>query len=313
MISNMGTPELLHKPEALGQLFSRIEILKKRFPQIGIVCQRMPLDQKIKTFNAAEPSIMQFKPKTVDEMKKLAAELKETDGISSVHLPNLKFDKSTGKVNQKDEIIEMLGQDKPNLITTHPGWKDADLVLDEQGNWRETDLANEVVSELADLFIAGIRTGKDMTLENVRYKPHEHHFRERLGSKPEHLIAARNKIAQVVCAKTGMSLDEVLSKIGYTFDVGHAAGNAHLSSQYTIESWLKQIGPDIRIMHIHDMRPMLDGDVEIEKTHLPLGEGMIDWKSFFQLKNEYCPSAPMVLELTEAETIKSVDYLSKLE
>jgi len=299
--------------EGQGELFAQIEILKDRFPDIGIACNKMPLDQAIETFNASDPPAMQFKPKGVEDMRRLATELKESESSTSVHLPNFKYDKATGEMGHKAEMIEMLAPEAPNnlnLITTHLGWEDASLVLDEQGEWRDTDLANKMMDELSDLFIAGIESGKMMTIENVRYKPHKHNVAEVLGTRPEHLVSVKKKVAQVVSIKTGIPINEVLSKIGYTFDVGHAAGNAHLSKQYLVESWLDQLGEDIRMVHIHDVQPMIVDGVEIEKTHLPLGDGIIDWESFFTLKGKYCPDALMVLEIPKDSIIKSVDYLS---
>lgn len=323
----MQNLELISKPETFEQLFSRIEILKKQFSDIGILLNRMPIDEKIRVYNTAEPPAMQFKPKNIEEMQKLAAEVKETAGKTSLHLPNPKFNEEIGTIEQKEEIIKMLKQETENnfnLVTTHLGWKNADLILDEQGKWQKTDLANKMASELADLFIAGIESGKTMTIENVGYNSK---FRETLGTRPEHLIAARDKMAQIIAAKKNMPVDEILSKIGYAFDVGHVVKNTRLLEQCSVEAWLEQLGKNIRIMHIHDVLPpmeILPTENETkykreQRDHKPLGEGIIDWKSFFQLKNKYCSGVPMILEInpiddeTGAGTIKSVDYLEKLK
>lgn len=329
----MSSPDTIYKPytpdttEVFAQLLSRIEILKRQFPNIGLLLNRVPLDQKIRIFNTAEPPAMQFKPKNIEEMRKLIAEIKETASNTIIHLPNPKFDDATGMLGGKEEIIEILKQETGNnfnLIATHLGWKDADLILDEQGNWRETALANKVVDELADVFIASIQSGKTMTMENVSEKPK---FRETLGTKPEHLVVVREKIAEVISAKTGMPADEVLSKIGYTFDVGHAVKNTRLIEQSPIEFWLKQLGENIKLMHIHDVlppteAPVIENGIKYQKEqrdHKPIGEGIIDWKSFFELADKHCPDIPMILEInpiddeTGAGTTKSIDYLASLK
>lgn len=312
------------------QLFSKVKMLKTRFPNIGIVCNGMkPIERKIEICNATEPPAMQFRPKDIEEMKKLATDVKETSSNFSIHLDDPKFNKETGTIDQvqKEKLAEIMrvSADSNNfkLNTIHPGWKDASLILDEQGNWRETILANTVASELADLFVASIKANKVMAIENVNY---QEGLSEKLGTKPEHLIAMRSKLAQVISEKTGLSVDEVLSKIGYTFDIGHAAKNAHLSKQYPIEAWLKQLGKDIKLFHIHDVLPPEalpdntlpeDSKNRYQREHKSLGRGIIDWKSFFQLKDKYCPNIPMILEInndgTGAKTVESIKYLEQLE
>jgi len=327
----MKNLEPIFRPERpeYEQLFLKIKILKEKFPDLGIVCNGMkPIEKKIEVFNAAEPPTMQFRPKNLEEMQKLAAGVKETASITSIHLNDPKFNEMTGEIEsgRKGEIISILKQragSNFNLITMHSGWKYADSVLDEAGEWKKTALAEKVAGELADLLIAGIQSGKTMTLENVG---HKEEAREILGTRPEHLIVMRNKIAEVAAAKTGLPSDEVLEKIGYTFDMGHAVRNAHLSEQYPTETWLKRLGQDIKLMHIHDILPpeampdetLPEGNKNRDRRdHKALGRGIVDWQSFFKLKKRYCPEVPMILELnddgTGANTVKSVDYLEKLE
>ena len=311
------------------RLIKKVRILKEKFSNIGIVCNGMkPMERKIEVCNTAEPPAMQFRPKNIDEMKLLIAGVKETVLNASIHSADPKFDDMTGEIEprRKGEIIEILklkAGNNFNLITMHPGWKYANSVLDEESNWKRTELAEKVADELADLFMAGIQLGKTMTLENIG---HEEETREILGTRPEHLIAIRNKIAKVVAAKAGLPVGEVLAKIGYTFDVGHVVKNTRLLKQCPIDTWLKRLGDDIKLMHIHDVLPqeaLPDNTLpeghknRFKNDHKALGRGIIDWKYFFQLKNQHCPKVPMILELNDdedgANTVRLVDYLEKLE
>lgn len=302
------------QPKDHEELLSKIIELKKRFPQIGICCFQMPLNEVIEIFKVAR-TVIQFKPKTVEDMGQIFREVKAEKNQASLHLPNLRYDEQ-GLVLRKAELLEMLKQKLPEnmeTITIHLGWKDTDLVLDHEGKWQDNLIANNVKGELADIFRAGFQSGKFMTIENLRYKPFKHSFRELFGSRSEHLILTRNLMAQALSKEIGIPAEEILKRTGYTLDVGHASGNAHLNEEYPLEAWLKTLGPDIKVIHLHDMLPVEENGVMIEQTHMPLGDGIVDWKKFFAMKDTYCPLAPMVIELPEDHIIKSIDFLLRLK
>ena len=299
-------------PARHKKLVSSIEELKKANPKIGVGCFRMPLDESIAIFNAVGVP-MQFKPKSAEDMKKINSQVKRFNYPASLHLPNLRYE-DNGKMIMKAELIAILKHKTPkniNIVTVHLGWKDADLVLDKKGNWLDNKIANNVKKGLFDIFAAGIRSGKIMTIENLHYKPYKHQFRELLSSKTEHLVNTRNLIAKEVAKKTGKTFRQVLKMTGYTLDTGHASSNAHLNKKYPLSAWLKTLGKDIKVIHIHDMaRQMFEGR-KIEMAHNIVGKGTIDWRKFFRLKKRYCPDAPMILELPEEDAIKSISYLCR--
>lgn len=312
------------------QLILKVKMLRDKFPNIGIVCNGMrPIERKIEVCNKANPPAMQFRPENIEEMTKLLAGLNEDADNTSIHLDNLKFDTETGVIDaaQRKEIVEMIklsaNSNNFKLYNIHPGWKDASLVLDELGNWRETALANSIANELADLFAEGIKAGRVMAIENVTCRNDEP---EKLGTKPEHMMAIRKKIAEIVSRKIKMPIEEALSKICYTFDFGHVVSNTQILKQYPIEVWFKKLGADIKLLHIHDVlaeNALPDNSLppdnkhRFRREHKSLGRGIVDWNNFFQLKNKYCPNAPMILEInndnTGARTIESIEYLEKLE
>ncbi|MFA6106756.1 MAG: TIM barrel protein [Patescibacteria group bacterium] len=296
------------------ELLDHIELLEKHFPGIGICCFGMSLDDAIGIFNTTSIP-MQFKPKSIADMRKIFSGVKNNSDRASIHLPNLRFDER-GDLLRKDELLLMLCEKTPpglEIITIHLGWKDVDAVLDADWNWKNTELAVKVKNELSDVVAAGFQSGKTMTLENLRYKPWKHQFRELFSSRSEHLIAARKTLCESVAEKIGRPAKDIIKKTGFTLDAGHASGNAHLNEKYTLEFWLKTLGRDIKVIHLHDMRPEEDDGAKIEQTHTPIGEGIVDWKKFFKAKNQYCPDAPMVIELPEDDTIKSIEYLLNLK
>ncbi|MFA6393268.1 MAG: TIM barrel protein [Patescibacteria group bacterium] len=296
------------------ELLDHIELLEKHFPGIGICCFGMSLDDAIGIFNTTSIP-MQFKPKSIADMKKIFAGIKENGERASIHLPNLRFDEN-GNILRKEELLLMLSEKTPaglDIITIHLGWKDVDAVLDARWNWKNTELAVKIKNELLEVVTTGIESGKTMTLENLRYKPWKHQFRELFSSRSEHLIAARKTLCETLAEKTGRPVEEITAKTGFTLDAGHASGNAHLNEKYTLEFWLKTLGKNIKIIHLHDMRPEDDDGAKIEQTHTPIGEGIVDWKKFFAAKDKYCPDAPMVIELPEDDTIKSIEYLVTLK
>lgn len=271
---------------------------------------------------------MQFRPKNAEEMRKLAMEIKETAQNTSLHLNDPKFNEETGEMDEagKREIIEIINEagnlDNFKIATIHLGWKNAESVIDEEGKWKNTDLANKAASELADLFLAGIKADKTMAIENTG---HVDETREILGTKPEHLMASREKIAEVISKKENISIEEVLSKIGFTFDAGHAVKNARNLQENSIENWFQKLGENIKLLHIHDVlskdglpdRDLPEGDKNsYQPEHKALGRGIIDWKEFFELKKRYCPDVPMILELNNdgdgRKTAQSIEYLEKL-
>ncbi|OGF22749.1 hypothetical protein A2Y83_03870 [Candidatus Falkowbacteria bacterium RBG_13_39_14] len=230
--------------EERERLFKKIEVLKEKFPDIGIVLNGMrPIEKKIEVCNMAEPSAMQFRPKNAEEMRKLAMEIKEGSQNTCIHLDDPKFDEETGKMvgEKKTQIMEIIKEmgnsDNFKLANIHLGWRDAEAILDEEGKWRNTDLANNISGELADLFAAGIKAKRIMAIENTGYADKT---REILSAKPEHLLSAKQKIAEVISAKEKMPLEEALSKIGYTFDLGHMIKNGHLLEKNSIEDWFRK-------------------------------------------------------------------------
>lgn len=68
--------------------------------------------------------------------------------------------------------------------------------------------------------------------------------------------------------------------------------------------WLRVFSRYIRHIHINDNNGT-------EDSHLPLGDGVIDWKLFFALRRELTPEASVLLEISSAKNCeKSLVYMT---
>ena len=69
------------------------------------------------------------------------------------------------------------------------------------------------------------------------------------------------------------------------------------------ESWVNELYPYVKHMHINDNDLMND-------LHLPVGDGKIDWKQFFDYYNKYFKECSVLIETTNpADQKLSLDYI----
>jgi len=79
----------------------------------------------------------------------------------------------------------------------------------------------------------------------------------------------------------------------HCFDVGHW----NMFTTVTLEEWFSELGAYIVESHIHDNHGESD-------EHLPVGEGVIDFGSFFPLLNSYAPAAVWTIEAHNTEYLQ---------
>lgn len=79
----------------------------------------------------------------------------------------------------------------------------------------------------------------------------------------------------------------------HCFDVGHW----NMFTTVTLEEWFSELGDYIVESHIHDNHGRSD-------EHLPVGEGAIDFNSFFPLLNRFAPEAVWTLEAHNTEHLQ---------
>lgn len=76
-------------------------------------------------------------------------------------------------------------------------------------------------------------------------------------------------------------------------------------SKYEPSYWVKTLGKYIDHVHINDN--MKDHD-----SHMALGEGMIDWTEFDELRKLYFPNATVLIEVSSLEAqIKTLEYMQR--
>ena len=87
-------------------------------------------------------------------------------------------------------------------------------------------------------------------------------------------------------------------KIKVCLDVGHTN-----FSMAGIDTWMSALAPYIVHYHLHDNRGYYD-------EHLAAGDGTVEWKRFFELKNRFGLDSDMLLEVRSLDSAKrSFDFL----
>lgn len=81
-----------------------------------------------------------------------------------------------------------------------------------------------------------------------------------------------------------MALFDIFPQTGALLDTGHAHVNG-----WDIPAVVQALGERLVACHIHDN----DGSAD---THLPIGYGNIDWKTYFAAVKKYAPKSVQVLE-----------------
>ena len=134
--------------------------------------------------------------------------------------------------------------------------------------------------------------------ENWRIK-NEEFFREICEEYPDINVYMENMFDQTpdelrLLAQRMSDVDN----FGVCLDYAHA-----YISATAVSVWVKELAPYIRHVHINDN----DGENDL---HLAVGEGVINWKKFLNLKNEYFPDATILVETTPLDKqAKSLEFM----
>jgi len=95
------------------------------------------------------------------------------------------------------------------------------------------------------------------------------------------------------------------------FDTGHTL--AGYPGNYTIRGFLEEYFDKIIDIHLHDGYHEEKGKgMKIMKDHLPLGEGRLPIVEMFEFLKDNNYSSPLILELTLAQAIQSLQVIHKL-
>jgi len=298
-------------------LKTKLKKLNEIFPKLGIACPKLSIEENLDVVNQLQPVFMQFRPKLLSDLIYLDEHIIQTKTVLSLHQPTIRFNKTTGHFLEKDNLLNILSYKTKHafdLITLHPIWNNADVILDKQNKWQKNNIAITVLHELAALTVAAIRTKKIIAFENLRYRSLLHPFQLRLGSMPAHLITIYDQVAKMAAQYLKQNVQTIKKHIGYTLDVGHAMGSDdRLTNSYPLKKWFKMLRSNIKLLHLHDVQCLMPIKSKMKTDHLALGSGLINWSELFDLKQTYCPNAWMILELKTIDAIEqSIDYLLKI-
>lgn len=79
-------------------------------------------------------------------------------------------------------------------------------------------------------------------------------------------------------------LDDMPDNVGYIIDLGHA-----LITKWDIPKMIRTMGSRLKALHIHDNDGVCD-------AHLPIGYGIMDWESLYEVIKESNPSLWLIME-----------------
>ena len=169
----------------------------------------------------------------------------------------------------------------------HPGSPDEDKRLFAEKRYTEALKAAAYLKPRTLVLHAGysdrvFKGDKELWLnQSLKTWPPFVRIAERLGV----IIAAEN-----VFEKTPDTLKLLVEEIGSPhFRLCIDAGHLNAFVRADLKDWIKEIGPLIAEVHLHDNNGRND-------EHLPLGEGSIDFPLFFRLLSEYAKDPVFTIE-----------------
>lgn len=127
------------------------------------------------------------------------------------------------------------------------------------------------------------------------------YYRKICGSYPEMTVCVENMFdfTPDMLLLLAKEMEDV-ENFAVCFDIAHI--NVHAGR---CEDWVRQLAPYIRHLHINDN----DGVADL---HLPVGDGNVDWKDFFEVLGRYDINAGMLIEVRGLDDFeKSMRYLTQ--
>lgn len=171
-----------------------------------------------------------------------------TDPFLSIHLSQPHHDDEATR-RKIDEQLAWSAEVGVNDVTAHLPKYEAPRYVDEQRH-ALTDEGKAAVGYYADLALRVRGFGATLSLENVHNEP-EHargHLPDRMSTRPWHMRlfieAVRRQEQRRGAAET---------RVGMTFDSGHARNNGLVSCNWAPADWIADLGDLIQIMHAHQV------------------------------------------------------------
>ena len=156
----------------------------------------------------------------------------------------------------------------------------------------------------------GITKGTFHFWMDERYLPHEAASRKiKLAAE---LVASATNAGVTLCIEnlseryySFMPMFHNISDLKMTLDIGHGQ---LLSRENTSFGFIENCFPWIEHVHIHDNR---GGKSPKDDIHLPLGEGIVDYRRIFTLLKEKGYKSTMTMEVKIADMAKTKDAILK--
>lgn len=300
----MTATEQKGQPEMILRLTQAFTELKPYFPQgIGFVTlknQDMPHAHNLAL--SVNPSCVQFKPKTPNDIRFLA-ELVSVPGINySIHLPSYTLT-SSGNIQDLLLLQQIIDNSQGRYITTttHLPELDSGQVIDENGIWISSSFSGAIVEDFTKLLRHSHSGHQILTFENDDDVGVTSPL---LGSRPEHLLTFMAQLTK----QLDRSEATVGTNLGITFDIGHAMrdiAKTGIPPGKGLEDWFSKLGHHIKTIHLHY--------ADSTSAHLPLKiEQQELWQQIRYLINTFCPQAAVVFELRKIEDlVESAENLLK--
>lgn len=226
------------------------------FNPLGIAC-KAPVAELFQTALAENIAALQFRATEIDGAP-TAAELEWRDqfrarfapGFLSVHLPNLTVrDEEPIDSAEMAPLLDWAGEMRIDDLTLHLPNVPASRLFQADGSFLSAPWAESCLAALLEIAESAIETQVGLSLENVYHKERVPANAEKLGTRPWHLLRVVEWLREKL-RERGHS-NEAAARVGVIFDTGHAFRDATVSKEHGLADWLRQVGPFVRLCHIH--------------------------------------------------------------
>lgn len=230
-----------------------------------------------------EWSYHELAPIPVEELQKQAQEWRAAGGKTlSIHFPNFPAADDPQGIAAFNRYVEIACAVKADRITIHtPSCTLAEAETKLDG------LLAFCAGLLRPLLDNGIRVG----VENLHMKPHYKADDSRpMGFIPQELLLLVNGLRQ----KCGSEL------IGCHLDIGHTYSNHPYSEIYDVAEWLKQCGPLINGLHVHQFEYATTPEKPFLSGHALISGRNTGHPNLYPLYDAWARGgfhAPMILEI----------------
>lgn len=179
------------------------------------------------------------------------------ESFLSLHLPDFSHPEEGPDMAEFEPWLEWAEGMGLDNLTVHFPEVAADFLFTENGQIASTAWSARCLDAYERLARRALALGARLSLEN-----HHNETRpaapgqERLGSRPDHLIALVRRIRETLESEGISSMDD--ARVGLLFDPGHAITDPLVSKQHGLADWLERLAPSLHLLHIHQVAAVAD-------------------------------------------------------